>query len=268
MNTGSTDKFTSERVTHVQTWVPGKLFSFRLSRHAGLRFTPGQFLRLGVNRILAGKPDEIAWRAYSVVSADYAEHLEFFSIVVPGGEFTSELVRLQPGDTVHVDRQPFGFLTTARFQGGSELWLLSSGTGLAPFLSILADPQVWQQYDRIVLVHCVRESRELVYQDLIHGFTHDPLLSELCKFHDNHLIYIPVVTREPSFGGLHKRLPELIRSGELESAAGLPLDHDRSRIMICGNPEMVDDVRKALGERGFRTSRKSSPGQIAVENYW
>ncbi len=264
----TSEKYTAETVTWVHTWVPGKLFSFRTTRHAGLRFAPGQFLRLGVHRIAAGKPDEIAWRAYSVVSADYADHLEFFSIVVPDGEFTSELVRLKAGDTLLVDKQAFGFLTLARFEGGSELWLLSSGTGLAPFMSILQDPTVWQQYQRIVLVHCVRESAELVYRDQIAGLTDNPLLAELCKFHDKHMVYIPVVTRESGDGMLHQRLPVLLGNGELEKAAGLPLDHDRSRIMICGNPEMVEDVRKALAERGFRTSRRSAPGHIAVENYW
>lgn len=267
MNSTS-EKYTTEQVTHVHTWVPGKLFSFRTTRHAGLRFTPGQFLRLGVHRVAAGKPDEIAWRAYSVVSADYEDHLEFYSIVVPGGEFTSELVRLQPGDTLLVDKQPFGFLTLARFEGGSELWLLSSGTGLAPFMSILKDPAVWQQFERIVLVHCVREPRELAYQADILSVTNDALLKEICKFHDKHLIYIPICTREPAADMLHERLPVLLANGELEKAAGLQLDHEKSRIMICGNPEMVEDVRKALGERGFRTSRRSAPGHIAVENYW
>lgn len=266
--TSGSEKYTAETITWVHTWVPGKLFSFRTTRHPGLRFAPGQFLRLGVHRVLAGKPDEIAWRAYSVVSADYAEHLEFYSIVVPDGEFTSELQRLQAGDTLLVEKQPFGFLTTARFQGGTELWLLSSGTGLAPFMSILQDPAVWQQYERIVLVHCVRDSAELAYRDDIANLTQNELLSQLCKFHDKHLVYIPVVTRENAPGCLHDRLPALIANGELERAADLPLDHERSRIMICGNPDMVEDVRKALGERGYRTSRRSAPGHIAVENYW
>lgn len=264
----TSEKYTTEQVTQVHTWVPGKLFSFRTTRHAGLRFAPGQFLRLGVHRIAAGKPDEIAWRAYSVVSADYADYLEFYSIVVPGGEFTSELVRLQPGDTLLVDKTPFGFLTLARFEGGTELWLLSSGTGIAPFMSILQDPGVWQQYQRIVLVHCVREAAELAYEQEIRGITTNELLKELCKFHDNQLVYVPVITREKQSGVLHERLPVLLANGELERQAGLPLDHERSRIMICGNPEMVDDVRKALAERGFRTSRRSAPGHIAVENYW
>jgi ferredoxin--NADP+ reductase len=263
-----TEKYTAETVTWVQTWVQDKLFSFRTTRFTGLRFTPGQFLRLGVRRLSAGKPDEIAWRAYSVVSPDYADYLEFYSIVIPDGEFTSELKRLQPGDTLFVEKQPYGFLTTARFEGGNELWLLSSGTGLAPFLSILGDPQVWQQYERIVLVHCVRDARELTYTREIAHFTQEELLREVCKFHDNHLTYIPIVTREPVADMLHQRIPALIRSGELETRAGLQLDHERSRIMICGNPEMVDDVRQALGERGYRTSRRSQPGHIAVENYW
>ena len=262
------EKYTEETVTWVRTWVPEKLFSFRTTRFSGLRFAPGQFLRLGVRKISAGKPAEIAWRAYSVASANYEEHLEFFSIVIPDGEFTSELKRLKVGDSLYVEKQPYGFLTTSRFENGKDLWLLSSGTGLAPFLSILWDPEVWQNYENIVLVHCVRDAEELVYQETIHSYCQHELIADFCKLQDKKLIYIPIVTRGSSDFKLTDRIPLLIRNGELERSAGLKLDLDRSRIMVCGNPDMVDDIRKCLGEFGYKTSRRSQPGQIAVENYW
>ena len=253
------DKFTRETITWLHTWTPN-LFSFRTTRPAGFRFSAGQFARLGVEKQCGG----VAWRAYSMVSGPYDEVLEFYSIVVPGGEFTGELCRLQVGDTLLIEKQNHGFLTLARFAGGKDLWLLSTGTGLAPFLSILSDPATWEQFENIVLVHSVRHLAELTYRntiDKLHGH-------EVFADHAHKLIYIPVVTRENIKGMLNTRLTTLIESGALERAAGVALDHDRSRIMLCGNPEMVTDTRTVLKHRGFRTARVATPGQIAVENYW
>lgn len=255
----SQEKFTREAITWIHPWTD-HLFSFRTTRPAAFRFTAGQFARLGVE-----KPDgSVAWRAYSMVSGPYDEFLEFYSIVVPGGEFTSELVRLKVSDTLFVDKQNHGFLTLSRFQGGADLWLLSTGTGIAPFLSILQDPAAWENFEHIVLAHSVREAKELAYRELIESFrAHD-----IYKEHAHKLIYVPIVTRESIPGMPHQRLTTLITSGELESCARLVLDLDKSRIMLCGNPQMVDDTRQALKAKGFRTARQSTPGQIAVENYW
>ncbi len=259
MSGTSQEKFTRETITWIHPWSD-HLFSFRTTRPASFRFTAGQFARLGVE-----KPDgSIAWRAYSMVSGPYDEFLEFYSIVVPGGEFTSELSRLKVGDTLLIDKQNHGFLTLSRFQGGNDLWLLSTGTGLAPFLSILQDPQAWESFEHIVLAHSVRFLHELAYRDTIESFHRHGVFKE----HAHKLTYIPVVTRETAADMLGQRLTDLISSGELESKAKLALDLDRSRIMLCGNPEMVDDTRQALKAKGFRTARQSSPGQIAVENYW
>ena len=166
-------KWTRETVLTVRRWTP-KLFSFRTTRYPGFRFAPGQFARLGV--VL---PDGAqVWRAYSMASANYDEHLEFYSIVVPGGEFTSRLERLKPGDPILVEKASYGFLTTDRFVDGKDLWLLASGTGLAPFLSILHDPQLWETYENLILVHSVREANELTYRAEIQALSHEPLLHD------------------------------------------------------------------------------------------
>jgi ferredoxin/flavodoxin---NADP+ reductase len=262
------EKFTAERIVRIHPWAPN-LFSFRISRPAGFRFVPGQFARLGVAKPDPDNPknpsgERIVWRAYSVVSADFDEHLEFYSIVVPGGEFTAELARLKVGDTVYCEKTSYGFLTTDRFEAGRDLWLLATGTGLAPFLSILWDLKVWDSYEHLIVVHSVRWPNELAYADHIAALrTHELFAAMAHKLH-----YVPVVTRASWPGALHGRIPALIDSGALEQAAGLRLDHDRTRLMICGNPEMVDDTRKRLTELGFAMSRRGKPAHMAVENYW
>jgi ferredoxin/flavodoxin---NADP+ reductase len=255
----SQEKFTREAITWIHPWTD-HLFSFRTTRPASFRFTAGQFARLGVEK----SDGSVAWRAYSMVSGPYDEFLEFYSIVVPGGEFTSELSRLKVGDTVLIDKQNHGFLTLSRFQGGKDLWLLSTGTGIAPFLSILQDLEAWENFEHIVVAHSVRQAKELAYRELIESFSQH----EIFKEHAHKLIYIPIVTRESLPGASSERLTALIGSGKLESLAGIAFDMDKSRFMLCGNPEMVDDTRQALKAKGFRTARQSTPGQIAVENYW
>ncbi len=214
MSNDPQDKFSRETITWIHPWAP-HLFSFRTTRPKAFRFTAGQFARLGVE-----KPDgSVAWRAYSMVSGPYDEFLEFYSIVVPNGEFTSELSRLRVGDTLLIDKQNHGFLTLSRFTGGQDLWLLSTGTGIAPFLSILADPTVWESFEHIVLVHSVRHANELAYQQTIQHFPEHELFAEYA----HKLIYVPVVTRETIPGLLSKRLTDLIPSGELEQRPGLRL---------------------------------------------
>jgi ferredoxin--NADP+ reductase len=243
----------------VHVWSPS-LFSLRCSRDPGFRFRAGQFARLGV----AKADGSVVWRAYSMVSAPHDEFLEFFSIVVPGGEFTSELSRLKAGDSLLVDKQAFGFLTLDRFGDGRDLWLLASGTGVAPFLSILQDFEVWQRFERIVLVYSARSASELAYQPLIRGLKD---LEHLAEYADK-LVYLPLVTREQAPGCLHGRITHLLSSGELERAAGLNLSPEHSRLMLCGNPQMIDDTRSLLKLRGLRLSLSRRPGQVAVENYW
>ncbi|RIJ06507.1 ferredoxin--NADP reductase [Pseudomonas sp. 91RF] len=257
--TASAEKFSRQTLLDVQP-LTSSLFTLRTTRDAGFRFRAGQFARLGVT-----KDDGTAvWRAYSMVSSPFDEFLEFFSIVVPGGEFTSELSRLKAGDTLLVDRQAFGYLTLDRFVDGRDLWLLSTGTGVAPFLSILQDFEVWEKFERIILVYSVREARELAYQQLIAELMQRDYLAEYAhKFQ-----FIPVVTREPHAGALNGRITTLIENGELELAAGVALDPAHSRVMLCGNPQMIDDTRALLKQRGMSLSLTRRPGQVAVENYW
>ncbi len=257
--TASEEKFTRQRLLEVQTLTPS-LFTLRTSRDPGFRFSAGQFARLGVR-----KPSGcIVWRAYSMVSAPHDEFLDFFSIVVPDGEFTSELSRLKVGDELLIDNQAFGFLTLDRFPDGRDLWLLATGTGIAPFLSILQDFQAWQRFERIILVYSVREARELAYQQLIAELPQREYLEGL----GSKLLYLPVVTREQVPGALHARITTLIESGELERAADLQLTPEHSRIMLCGNPQMIEDTRAVLKSRDLHLALTRKPGQVAVENYW
>ena len=256
----SSDKYTTETITDVRTWTDS-LFSFRTTRDRGYRFVPGQFARLGVPGAAEGS---IVWRAYSIASAAHDEHLEFFSVVVPNGQFTSRLSKLREGDPIYVERKSYGFLTTDRFEAGRDLWMLATGTGLAPFLSILHDFNTWEQYENLVLVQSVRTERELAYEELIRGFDK----SEYYAQYAQKLRYARIVTREPVPGALSDRVTKLVANGVLEANIDLKLDHDRSRIMLCGNPEMVEDSRKILVDRGFRLSRRGEPGHLATENYW
>ncbi|MFJ2687045.1 ferredoxin--NADP reductase [Pseudomonas sp. NPDC087342] len=257
--TASAEKFTRQTLLDVQP-LTSSLFTLRTTRDSGFRFRAGQFARLGVT-----KPDgSTVWRAYSMVSSPYDEFLEFFSIVVPGGEFTSELSRLEVGDTLLVERQATGYLTLDRFVDGRDLWMLSTGTGVAPFLSILQDFEVWEKFERIILVYSAREGRELAYQELIAGLAQRDYLAE----HAHKLQFIPTVTREQIPGVLNGRITTLIENGELERAAGLELTPEHSRVMICGNPQMIDDTRKLLKLRDMNLSLSRRPGQVAVENYW
>lgn len=257
--TASEEKFTRQRLLEVQT-LTSNLFTLRTTRDPGFRFTAGQFARLGVR-----KPSGcIVWRAYSMVSAPHDEFLGFFSIVVPDGEFTSELSRLSVGDELLVEKQAFGFLTLDRFPDGRDLWLLATGTGIAPFLSILQDFEAWQRFERIVLVYSVRQQRELAYQQLIADLPQREYLEGL----GDKLTYVPVVTREQVPGALHGRITQLIETGELERVARLALSPEHSRIMLCGNPQMIEDTRAVLKTRDLQLALTRRPGQVAVENYW
>ena len=254
-----TDKATPERVLSIRPWCD-RLLSFRTTRSRSFRFQPGQFVRLG----LASAVGDIVWRPYSMVSANYDEYLEFFSILVPDGAFSTRLAMVGVGESIHVEKIPYGFLTTSRFVGGQDLWLLASGTGLAPFLSILRDPEVWAQYENIVLAYSVRSVRELAYQEEIAALESEELFaSEKAKFR-----YVPIVTREQVPGMLGQRLTTLLRDGSLESQVGFSIDRDRSRLLICGNPQMLDDLRAILQTRGLRPDRSREPGNFASENYW
>lgn len=254
-----TEKATAERILDFRRWNE-KLVSIRTTRSPAFRFQPGQFARVG---IASGSGGTI-WRPYSMVSANHDEYLEFFSIVVPDGAFTTRLARAAAGDTLYVEKQPYGYLTTSRFVGGKDLWLLATGTGVAPFISILRDPEVWENYENLVLAYSVRELADLAYREEITAIGRDEPFSA----HAGKLRFVPVVTRETVAGLPNRRLTDLLRDGSLETSVGVPLDAERARILICGNPQMLDDVRDVLSARGLRPDRGREPGHFASENYW
>jgi ferredoxin--NADP+ reductase len=261
----SPEKYTRQTLVWSQRWTE-QLFSFRVTRARDFRFVAGQFARLGLDPD-EGQSEQI-WRPYSVVSAASADYLEFFSVVVPGGQFTERLVALAPGSTVLVEKVPYGFLTTERFLPGESLWMISTGTGLAPFISMLFEKDLWQSYQHLVLVHSVRHESELAYRQELDA------MSEAASRDGRRarLHYLPVVTRQQAAEQhnhhLHARIPTLIDSGELERAAGVSLDPAQARALLCGNPEMVTMVRRQLSERGFVPPRRGQPGTLTVENYW
>ena len=252
----SIEKFTQEKVLSVHRWT-NTLFSFTLTRPAHFKFTAGQFARIGLK-----VGDELVVRAYSVVSSPFDETLEFFSIVVPDGAFTSNLQHLKVGDELYLEKIPYGFLTLARYQlpAPQDLWLLGTGTGLAPFVSMLQDFDTWSKYQNINLVYSVRTQAELAYSERIAQIA--------ATFGEGHtgFKFIPIITRDPN-APLHERLPVLIANGELEKAAGMELNPKTSHVMLCGNPQMVDDTKDALKARGLTMNRRGE-GNIAVENYW
>lgn len=257
----SDDKFSRETVLSVRRWCD-TLFSFTLSRPAHFRFTAGQFARIGIDVTQADGTVQRVVRAYSVVSSPFAEQLEFFSIVVPDGAFTSRLQHLQVGDAIWLEKIPYGFLTLTRFQQPSpqHLWLLATGTGLAPFLSMLQDFAPWQQYQRIVLAYSVRTQAELAYVDEIAQMAAD-FGADGARFS-----FVPIVTREAGTT-LSQRLPVLIKNGQLEQQVGMQFNAESDHILLCGNPAMVEDTRNALKARGLSMNRRGV-GNIAVENYW
>jgi ferredoxin--NADP+ reductase len=210
--------------------------------------------------------NEDIFRAYSIVSSPFDEVLEFFSIVIPDGAFTSQLQHLQVGDELLLNTLPFGFLTLARYQKPlpKDLWLLATGTGLAPFLSMLQDLKTWEDYEHIVLAYSARSTAELAYIEKI-----ERLQEDFGSLADNpaKLIFIPIVTREPVKGALSERLPKLLLDGTLQERVGIALDVDSTHVMLCGNPDMVEDTKEALKTLGLVMNRRGE-GNIAVENYW
>ena len=249
--------FATEEVLSVHHWNES-LFSFKTTRDAALRFDNGQFVMIGLPG--EGRP---VTRAYSIASPNYEEHLEFFSIKVPGGPLTSRLQHLQQGDAVLVSRKPTGTLVLGDLLPGRNLYLLATGTGLAPFLSIIQDPDAYERFERLVLIHGVRRVSDLAYADFImsdlaqHEFLGDWVREKL--------VYYPMVTREPFRN--QGRLTELIANGKLFADTGLPvIDPQQDRAMLCGGPAMLEETAALLDSLGFVVSpRIGVPGQYVIE---
>ena len=248
--------FNEEKVLSVHHWND-TLFSFTTTRDQSLRFKTGQFVMIGLQ--VEGKP---LMRAYSVVSAHYADHLEFYSIKVQDGPLTSRLQHLQPGDTLLVSRKPTGSLIMDNLKPGKHLYLLSTGTGLAPFMSVIRDPAFYEAFDKIILTHGVRWKSELGYfEHITEDMPEDEHFGELVR---DKLIYYPTVTREDF--EKQGRLTDLIESGKLFEDIGLPpFNPADDRIMICGSPSMLKDLVEILEKRGFVEGTSHAPGDYVIE---
>jgi len=245
-----------QRVLSVHHWTD-RLFTFTTTRDPPLRFSNGHFTMIGL--MVEGKP---LLRAYSIVSSNYEDHLEFLSIKVPDGPLTSRLQHVQPGDAIVVGRKPTGTLLIDHLTPARRLYMMSTGTGLAPFMSIVRDPATYERFDEVILVHGVREVDELAYHDLL--VKHLPQHEFLGEMVSRQLRYYPTVTRE-SYRNMG-RITELIRSGKLFTDLDVPpLDPADDRVMICGSPSMLRDLKRELEARGFHEGSTSTPGDLVIE---
>jgi ferredoxin/flavodoxin---NADP+ reductase len=245
-------KWLEARVVENRHWTEA-LFTLRVEG-APLAFEAGQFVRIALD--IEG--ERIA-RPFSMVNAPQDPVLEFYGIVVPQGPLSPRLARLAAGQRLFVAPNPAGFLVLSELPAADTLWLMSTGTGIAPFISMLRAGTPWQRFRHVVLVHAVRHASELVYRMDIDkaGAQHGP------RFR-----YVSVVSREDAPGSLRGRIPALACDGRLEAAAGLKLAAASSQVMLCGNPDMLKDTTAALGKRGLRKNRRRSPGHITAESFW
>tara|TARA_B100001105_G_scaffold85743_2_gene67954 strand:+ start:523 stop:1296 length:774 start_codon:yes stop_codon:yes gene_type:complete len=248
--------FHEEKVLSVHHWTD-RLFTFTTTRDAGLRFSNGHFTMIGLR--VNGKP---LLRAYSIVSPNYEEHLEFLSIKVPDGPLTSRLQHIQVGDTVIVGKKPTGTLLIDYLLPGKRLYLVGTGTGLAPFMSIIRDPATYEKFEQVVLIHGVRQKDELAYHDLVTD--HLPKHEFLGEMISQQLLYYPTVTRE-SYKNMG-RVTDLMVSGKLFQDLGVPnIDPAEDRVMICGSPAMLRDLKHLLEDRQFKEGNTTTPGDFVIE---
>ena len=249
--------FNEERVLTVHHWTD-RLFSFTTTRDQAFRFSNGHFTMIGL-RQESGKP---LLRAYSIASPNYEEHLEFLSIKVPDGPLTSRLQHIQPGDKIVVGRKPTGTLLIDYLLPGKRLYLLGTGTGLAPWMSVIRDPATYEKFEQVILVHGVRQVNELAYYEYI---TVDlPKHEFLGEIVTSQLKYYPTVTREPFKN--RGRITNLLETGKLEDDLGLPrLNPAEDRVMICGSPEMLRDLKHMMEARQFVEGNTSTPGDFVIE---
>ena len=245
-------KWIEGTVVSQKHWA-GQLYSVQVEAEIA-PFQAGQFAKLAL-----AVDGEMMARPYSFANAPHERPHDFYYLVLPGNPFTPRLCKLAAGDSIFLAPQASGFLTLGEVPAGEHLWLLATGTALGPFLSILKTEAPWQRFERVVLVHAVRHAAELSYQDQI---------GSLLARHAGKFVFVPVVSREQTDFALAGRIPKAIADGRLEARAGAALSAQSSRLMVCGNPDMVTDTVHALQERGLKKHRRRDPGQISVENYW
>ena len=239
------------RVIENRRWTES-LWSLRVEG-VPLAFEAGQFVRIGLD---AG--GERVARAFSFVNPPQDPVLEFYGVTVPEGLLSPRLAELRPGERLYVARNPAGFLVLSEVPQAESLWLISTGTGIAPFLSMLRTETPWKRFRSVVLVHAVRYERERVYREIV---------SQMAALRPQ-LKYLTFVSREAVPDALAGRVPAAIADGRLEGAAGLRLDPSAAHVMLCGNPEMLRDAQAALALRGLRKHRRRTPGHISVESFW
>ena len=242
------------KVVENRTWTE-TLFSLRVAGPK-LEFEAGQFVRIALDADEGNAGSRIA-RPFSFVNPPHDPVLEFYGVEVPEGPLSPRLARLRAGDSLQVASNPAGFLVLSELPDAETLWLLSTGTGIAPFLSILRTEAPWRRFRNVVLVHAVRFAKELVYREMTGNLIREKSLRN-----------VNLVSREPHPGVLVGRIPAAIRDGSLEAAAGLSIAPQASQVMLCGNPAMLKDTAAVLMERGLRKHRRRSPGQITVESFW
>lgn len=248
--------FDEETVLTVHHWTD-RLFSFTTTRNAALRFSNGHFTMIGLR--VNNKP---LLRAYSIVSPNYDEHLEFLSIKVQDGPLTSRLQHIQPGDKVIVGHKPTGTLLIDYLLPGKRLYMLATGTGLAPFMSIIRDPDTYEKFEEVILIHGVREVKELAYHDYITKEL--PAHEFLGEMVTGQLKYYPTVTREAYQN--QGRITDLIENGKVFKDLGVPaLDPATDRVMLCGSPAMLKDLKQMLEARQFKEGNTSTPGDFVIE---
>ncbi len=233
-------------------WSDG-LFTLTVHCPGVASFEPGQFLQVGMQL-----PEKHLHRPYSVASP-HGEDLEFFIIRVDGGELTPRLWDLQIGQRIDVSSKATGSFTLSHTPVAKNLWLLATGTGIAPYIAMLRDKKIWEAYERIILVHGVRFLTDLAYTDE---------LDEHQEAHGGRLVFVPVISRALAIHGFQGRITQALESGKLEELAGVEMSPETSAVMMCGNPQMLDDVEALLNARGMRKHKRNEPGHYVVERYW
>ena len=246
----------------MQKWIEGAVAAqtcwterlFSLKVEADISFEAGQFAKLALP-----VEGEMLARPYSFVNAPDERPHEFYYVTLPDGPLTQRFCKLVAGDRVYLAPRPAGFLALSEVPEGENLWLISTGTGIGPFLSILKTEAPWRRFKQVVLIHAVRRAEELTHRDSI---------EQLMRKHEEQMRTLSFVSRETAAGVLPGHIPAAIENGRLEAAAGVALSAKMSQVMICGNPEMVTDTSAVLARRGMKKHRRRDPGQITVENYW
>ncbi|MBW0454470.1 MAG: ferredoxin--NADP reductase [Candidatus Kinetoplastibacterium crithidii] len=255
--------YTSQIIEDIKIWKNGSLFSIKTTKDASYDFQSGQFARLGlIDPTRTVNP--LIWRAYSIVSAPHENFLEFYYTIVNKGEFSKILLNLEQKDHIFIEKKAYGFLTINQFLGPNiqkqknKLWLIATGTGLSAYISILRDHNTWKYFDKVILLHSTKFLDELSYKKEL----------EILSITNKRFKYFPITTREKSSILSESRITSLVMNGNLEELTKETLDPKSSKIMLCGNPTMILEMRRILYDRGFYTSKQNIAGNLAMERYW